>query len=245
MSRALRWTALAGVAAAVLGAALGAELLRGWSRALPETLVTEEIVAHLSDELPRDAVLEQRADDPVREGRLEPGDRLRAGGHRPSLVLPPPARVRFRLDVPADAALRFAVGVDGARDRDPSLGGVRFSVTVNGRERWSRVVNPAARKDDRRWFDETIALDAAGPTEIVLATAAEDPSRPLAGTPGFGQVRLVRTVTRPPAARRSRSRRGRCRPWRRCSRACTRGATARSGARPAIAARAGASSPTA
>jgi arylsulfatase A-like enzyme len=200
--RTLRWTLLVGVATAVLGVALGAELLRGWSRALPDTLVTEEIVAHLSDELPRDAVLAERTEDPVREGRLEPGDRLRAGGHRPSLVLPPPARVRFRLDAPPDAALRFAVGVDGARDRDPSLGGVRFSVTVNGRERWSRVVNPAARKDDRRWFDETIALGAAGPTEIVLATTAEDPSRRLAGTPGFGQVRLVRTVSRPrvPAA---------------------------------------------
>jgi len=124
VSRAVRWTALA----ALVAAAIGAELLRGWPRALPDTLATEEIVAHLSDELPRDAVLEQRAGDPVREGRLEPGDRLRAGGHRPSLVLPPPARVRFRLDVPADAALRFAVGVDGARDRGrgiahPALGG--------------------------------------------------------------------------------------------------------------------------
>jgi hypothetical protein len=202
VTRPLRWTVPVGLAAAVLAAALGAERLRGWSRALPGMLVTEEIVAHLSDELPRDAVLAERAEDPVREGRLEPGDRLRAGGHRPSLVLPPPARVRFRLDAPPDAVLRFAVGVDGARDRDPSLGGVRFSVAVNGRERWSRVVNPAARKDDRRWFDETIALGTAGPTEVVLATTAEDPSRRLAGTPGFGQVRLVRTVSRPriPAA---------------------------------------------
>ena len=194
MSGRLRWLVLAGLAAAAAGAAL----LRPPSLALPDTVVVEEIVAHLSDALPADAVLEQRADDPVREGRLEPGDRLRAGGHRPTLVLPPPARVRFRLALPPDAALRFAVGVDGARDRDPSLGGVRFSVLVDGEERWSRVVNPAARKDDRRWFDENVALGGGGPapTEIVLATEPADPSLPLAGTPGFGQVRVVRTLTR-------------------------------------------------
>jgi arylsulfatase A-like enzyme len=186
---------------AVLGATVGAAaVLHRRPAALPDTLAVEEIVAHLSDDPPR-LVLEQRPDDPVREGPLEPGDRLRAGGHRPSLILPPPARVGFRLRLPAEAALRFAVGVEGARDRDPSLGGVRFSVIVDGREQWSREVNPAARKDDRRWFDERVVLPAGGaePTKIVLATAAADPSRPIAGVPGFGQVRLVRTVTRPRA----------------------------------------------
>ena len=197
MSRAVRWLVLV----ALVTATAGAMILRRCSLALPDALAVEEIVAHLSDGLPREAVLEQRADDPVREGSLEPGDRLRAGGHRPSLVLPPPARVGFRVRLPPAAALRFAVGVDGARDRDPSLGGVRFSVIVDGREAWSREVNPAARKDDRRWFDERLALAARGSeaTEIVLATAAADPSRPIAGVPGFGQVRLVRTVTRPRA----------------------------------------------
>ena len=194
MSARLRRLVLAGLCAA----AAGTLYLRRPSGLLPDTVVVEEIVAHLSDTLPADAVLEQRTDDPVREGRLEPGDRLRAGGHRPSLVLPPPARVRFRMAVPPDAALRFAVGVDGARDRDPGLGGVRFSVLVDGEERWSRVVNPAARKDDRRWFDEQVAIGGGGPapTEIVLATEPADPSLPLAGTPGFGQVRVVRMLRR-------------------------------------------------
>src|SRR5262245_41100508 len=103
--------------------AAGAALLFRGARTLPDTLQVEEIVAELSDALPADGVLEQRPDLPARAGPLEPGDRLRAGGHRPSLVLPPPARVRFRLTLPQDAALRFAVGVEGARDRDPRLGG--------------------------------------------------------------------------------------------------------------------------
>ena len=174
----------------LLAAAGAATLILGrGARPLPDTLVVEEIVAHLSDALPAEAVLEQRADDAVREGRLEPGDRLRAGGHRPTLVLPPPARVRFRLTLPPDAALRFAVGVEGARERDPSLGGVRFSVTVDGRERWSR------ERQSRR-APGTIA---AGSTSSVslgrrgrrrwrssLATAAADPARPPRGHAGVG-----------------------------------------------------------
>src|SRR5262249_59023520 len=86
--------------------------------------------------------------------------------------------------------------------RDPGLGAVRFSVSVDGGEVWSRDVNPAAHKGDRRWFDERVPLPARGAeaVDIVLATAAVDPARPLAGTPGFGQVRLVRTVTLPRVA---------------------------------------------
>lgn len=169
---------------------------------LPDTIAVEETVAHLSDALPADVVRAQNAADPVREGLLEPGDRLReGGGHRPGLVAPPPARLGFRFDVPPDAALQFAVGVERAPG-DDARSAVRFSVSVNGRETWSRDVNPADTRHDRRWFEERVPLPAGDGVDVVLATDAADPSLPPSGTPGWGHVRLVRTTTRPRQAAR-------------------------------------------
>jgi arylsulfatase A-like enzyme len=172
-------------------------------RPLPDTIAAEDTVAHLSDALAADTVRAQNAADPVRDGLLEPGDRLRdGGGHRPSLIAPPPARIGFRLDVPPDAALRFDVGVERVAGDEPRSG-VRFSLAVNGRETWSRTVNPAETRHERRWFDERVPLPAGTGVDVVLATDAADPSRPLAGTPGWGHVRLVRTTTQPRQAARA------------------------------------------
>src|SRR5262249_3029045 len=101
-------------------------------------------------------------------------------------------RLRHRVHVPADTILRFAVGVEGAGTRDRSLAGVRFTVAVDGRQRFTRVVNPAATVHDRVWFDAEIDLagDADRDVEIVLATDAAGRGA-LAGTPGWNDVRLI------------------------------------------------------
>ncbi|HEV7735655.1 MAG TPA: sulfatase [Candidatus Binatia bacterium] len=183
--------------AAVAAMAAVAWFLRPSPPSLPPTLVVEETVLHLSDTLAPGTVQAQDVTAPVRAGALEAGDRLReGGGSRQSLVAPPPARLGFHLDAPADAALRFDVGIDGAQERDDGRSGVRFWMTVNGREVWTRTVNPAATRRDRRWFDERVALPA-GNVDVVLGTDAAAPSLPLAGTPGWGHVRLVRAVTHP------------------------------------------------
>jgi arylsulfatase A-like enzyme len=192
----VRW--LAAAAAAVALALGAAALLRDRVRALPDTIAVEETVAYLADTLDAGAVLAQDPGAPVRRGLLEPGDRLRGEGHRPSLVLPPPARVRFRVHAPPGAALRFAVGVEGEGARDPGRSAVRFTVAVAGRDAWAREVNPAATRGDRRWFEAEVPLGASGPVEVVLATAAAGPGRP-AGTPGFADARLVRVARRPRA----------------------------------------------
>ncbi len=190
----------------VAALALMAAALLWWRPAgepLPPTIAAEETVAHLSDGLAPDTVRAQNPEAPVRDGLLEPGDRLReGGGHRPSLVAPPPARIAFRLDVPPDAALRFDVGVERVPGDEPRSA-VRFALAVNGRETWTRTVNPADTRHDRRWFAERVPLPAGAAVEVVLATDAADPSRPLAGTPGWGHVRLVRTTTRPRQALRA------------------------------------------
>src|SRR5262249_30555817 len=144
-------------------------------------------------------IVAEKPGDPVRAGEVRPGNRLDGHGERPSLVTPPPARVRLTPEVPPGGVLRFGVGVQGAGHRDPDRSAVRFAVAVDGREVWSRTVNPAATRHDRRWFDERIDLGAAAGrrTEIVLITEAARPDRPLAGTPGWGTVRLVRETRHP------------------------------------------------
>src|SRR6185295_9278844 len=104
--------------------------------------------------------------EPVRRGEIRPGSRLRAEGERPGLVTPAGSRLRFRLDLPAGAVARFAVGVEGTGTREPDRAGVRFALMVDGRERWSRVVNPAATRRDRRWFDERVDLGLAADRSV-------------------------------------------------------------------------------
>ncbi|MCW5891451.1 MAG: sulfatase [bacterium] len=187
------------VALLVLLAACGRD-----PQALPETIAVEHTVAELSDQIGPEVVVAQDPTHPVVPAQLEPGSRLReGGGQRPSLVAWPGTRLRWRLAVPAHATLRFAVAVAGDGQKDAEKSGVRFRARVDGREAWSQVVDPAATRHDRRWFDVEVALGPAARTaEIELATEATDPSAPLAGTPGFGMVRVVRrdAVPRQPAS---------------------------------------------
>src|SRR5207253_1268552 len=61
----------------------------------------------------------------------------------------------------------------------------------------SATLDPAARRRDRRWFDERVDLASWGgrDVEIALATDAAG-AGPLAGTPGWSHVRLVRESRR-------------------------------------------------
>src|SRR5262245_22577816 len=128
--------------------------------ALPPAIVIDDSVAELTRSL-GGAAVEGGAADAVRVGEIRPGNRLAGQGERPSLIVPPPARVRFTLDVPQGGVLRFGVGVQGDGRHDRQRSGVRFALSVDGREVWSRTVNPARTRKDRRWFDERVGLGAA------------------------------------------------------------------------------------
>jgi arylsulfatase A-like enzyme len=153
---------------------------------LPERLVVEDEIAGFAPE-------------GAQVGPIRPGDPLRGAGPRRALLAPPGTRLVWRVAVPSDAVLYLSLGVEGPGRRDPDLGGIRFAVRVDGRQMFTRVVNPAATRRDRRWFAERVELPAAtgdGPRELEFSTEAVDPSRPPAGTPGWNQVRLVRETSR-------------------------------------------------
>src|SRR5206468_10982811 len=117
---------------------------------------------------------------------------LASAGPRDALIAPPGSRLPLRLRVPPEAVLAFSVGVEGDGARDRHAAGVRFRVLVDGVERFARVVNPAARRADRVWFDEHVDLsaEAGREVEIVFATDIAGPGTP-AGTPGRSGVRVV------------------------------------------------------
>jgi arylsulfatase A-like enzyme len=187
----VRRVALAGVPVALL-IAVAALWFPAWQRRLPRELTVEEVVAQLPD------TLEGAGDTPIRRGPIQPGDPLRGDGPRASIIAPPGARIRFPVSVPADAALRFSVGVEGGAEKTPRSSGVRFSVSVDGREAWARVIDPGATRHDRRWFDARVELAAhAGRTvDVVLGTDAARGDRPLRGVPGWTHVRVVRALRR-------------------------------------------------
>jgi arylsulfatase A-like enzyme len=172
---------------AVVGAGLAVGM---WWRSpteearLPDDIRLEDTVATVP--VPADATA------------LEPGDRLDGAGARTSIVPGVPGRIPWRVAVEPATALRFGVAVDGERKRDPQRSGIRFWVAVDGRRVYERLVNPAASRRDRRWFDEHVDLGRwAGRTvEVVFGTEADDPGGPPAGRAGWSHVRIVRETTR-------------------------------------------------
>jgi arylsulfatase A-like enzyme len=191
---------LAGGAAVVLAGVLLVARWRAWREfRLPEELRVEEVTADLSATLDPKTVVEDSAADHVRMGTLKPGhDYDVHESARPAIVAPPPARLRLGTHVPPDATFRFSIGVEGERKVDREAAGIRFAVSLDGTEVFSRVVNPAGRHGDRQWFDEEIDLArvADRDVELTLATTPERPSARLAGTPGWSHLHVVRTTHR-------------------------------------------------
>jgi arylsulfatase A-like enzyme len=183
-----RWFLLATV---VLGAACQRE-------ALPPHVTVEEIVADLAPPLATGAVVEQPAPGAVQVAVLRPEVDRPGVVPRQGLVAPPPTIVRLRVAVPPDAVLRFAIGVDGPKRYERDRSGVAFRVHVDGGERFRETINPAERTRHRGWHDGSVDLsgEQGRMVELALETLAEDPARPLAGTPGWSHVRLVRKTTR-------------------------------------------------
>src|SRR5207244_5856931 len=127
--------------------------------ALPARIHLERVVADVSGTFTREAVVSESPTDPVRPGGIQPGLNIELNrGYRQALLAPPPAALRFRAHVPADARLRFGIAVAGTGKRDASARGLRFTVDVDGREAYAATINPAARRQDRVWFDVDVPL---------------------------------------------------------------------------------------
>jgi arylsulfatase A-like enzyme len=165
------------------------------------TIVVEDVATDLLTAFRPEAVVSAPADAPVALASVTPGDWMRGDGPRPALTMPPPSRVRLRVTVPAGAVLRFGAGVGGVTRREADRSGIRFTVQVNGVERWARTIDPSGSRRDRRWFDERIPLEE-GSVDLELATAIADPGHVAPGVPGWSRLQVVIRTAHPrqPAA---------------------------------------------
>jgi arylsulfatase A-like enzyme len=188
----LKRTAIAALALAVVAGVvwrMQRDVDRSGSYALPARIAVETVVSELASDLTAD-----RMPPGVRRGRVAPRHgRLAESGPREAVIVPPGTRVPIRVRVPPEAFLTFSVGVEHEGSKDPSAAGIQFEVEVDGVARFSRVANPAARKDDRVWFDEEVDLGAEAGREVTISfvTTLRGEGRP-AGTPGWSQARILR-----------------------------------------------------
>ena len=112
---------------------------------LPPTIVVDDVVANL------DAREPDASDAGVHTAVVAPGDPLRGEGGRPARITPPGTAARWRVAVPERGILRFAIGVEGDGRRDSARAAIRFTVTVDDTQIFTRDVNPSATRHDRRW----------------------------------------------------------------------------------------------
>ena len=196
----MKRTALVLAAGALL--ALGAIVWRARARpefVLPATLRVEQTVRDLTGVLDPGAVVAQRPEAPVRIRGIRPGRNTNPNaGYRTALIAPAPTLLRYRVAVPEQASLRFGAGVEPPDRIDPAAPGVRFTVRVDERRVFSRVLNPQAHRHDRKWTDERIDLGPWAGREVTLelSTDVDGPPESIVGTPGWSGVRVVRAYER-------------------------------------------------
>ncbi len=173
-------------------------LLRSDGRAVEGTrapVVVRAVHADLVATLDEAEVLEQRDGEPVAVGSLDAAlDVPVFGGRRTVVSAAPPSRVRWSLDVPDDAVLDFAVGMDSERGWKLPGDGMTFSVEVDGERVWERALRPQVEDNDRGWQLGAVPLDRwAGRTVSLdlVTTAGDDPRNDVGG---WANLRVLGTT---------------------------------------------------
>jgi arylsulfatase A-like enzyme len=183
---------LAWVAGAVVFAALAVGL---WyvaddgEKPLPPQILVTDVLAELSDRLDPATVIAQAPEAPVALGGMQPAP---SRGYRRALVAHAPSELRFVVPAPDGAILRVGYGVDRGKKPPAQAAGIRFVATVDGEPAIDRVVNPFTARRDQRWFDERIVVPKNDKPVTITLTTAREGDGPVAGTPGWSRVQLVR-----------------------------------------------------
>jgi arylsulfatase len=167
-----------------------------WS--LPARIEVERTTADLTAAFDPAAVVAAAPGRPVRVETVATGrDTEVNAGARRAIVAPAPARLAFPVAVPAEGVLRFGAGLVPAARRPKDATGVRFAVSIDGREVWTRTLDVAASDRDRGWHEEEVDLGpwAERRVTIGLDTAPAGAGTP-SGTPAWTHVRVLREAER-------------------------------------------------
>lgn len=142
-------------------------------------------------------VVQQDGATPVRIDWMRTNQRKDGKGEmRRVLLTPPPARVRYDVEIPADGVLQLGLGVGEPRD-DGRREAVIFTAQLDGQEIFRRVVDPARNGNrDDRWLPERIPLPAFANRNVVLELSAVTASgAPTTAPAGWSRMRLLSTTS--------------------------------------------------
>jgi hypothetical protein len=109
-------------------------------------------------------------------GRAEAWDVEIDGQCEKAIVLHPPARLRFHLPSGEGFRLVGAVALHPDVHVNPRSGACYFDVTIDDRLRWTCLVDPARREEDRHWlpFEIDVPPRSAGGHDVQLETRGID-----------------------------------------------------------------------
>lgn len=117
---------------------------------------------------------------------------------RRALVMHPPCRIRFQLELPEKASFSFGIMMHPGIYERGERGGVKFFVRAGKSASWledifSHRLNAKARKEDRGFFDFEADLSRFSPGRLFLelATEAGDPEHNRFNTAGFTNPVIV------------------------------------------------------
>ena len=141
---------------------LNGALRQAWSERASEPQVLSSLV---------DDVLESRAQVDG-SGRAEVWDVSIDARFERAIVLHPPARLTFRLPSGDGFRLTGVIALHPDVHSHPRSGACQFEVMADDRLRWTCLIDPARREEDRHWlpFEIDVPPHGSGGHEIHLET---------------------------------------------------------------------------
>ena len=114
------------------------------------------------------------------------------GGRRTLVSAAAPSRISWRLDIPSNSTLDFAVGMDSEHGWARPGDGMTFAVEIDAERIWELTLNPHSVVNDRGWNPASIDLTPWAGTTIELSLVTETGADPANDVGGWANLRVLR-----------------------------------------------------
>lgn len=156
-------------------------------------LVVRSVYEDLVASLDQAEILQESPENPVRTSAFDAALEVPVFGGRRTLVsAAAPSRIVWRLDVPSDSTLDFAVGMDSEHGWTRPGDGMTFAVEIETERIWELTLDPHSVVNDRGWNPASVDLEPWAGTTIELALVTETGTDPVNDVGGWANLRILR-----------------------------------------------------